>query len=52
MFPRLQIHIHHLTTLVHSPPQVMLLAVYFYEDFIDIECVAIPLMFALQSSRV
>jgi hypothetical protein len=44
----LKIHINDLTILIHCTPEIMLLAVYLHEDFIDVECVAIALMLSLQ----
>jgi hypothetical protein len=38
--------------LIDCSPQVMLLAIYLYEDFIDVEGVAIASMLFLQSSGV
>jgi len=47
-----QEYINHLTILIHGPPKIMLLAVDLYEDFIDIEIIAIASVFSLQSSGV
>ena len=46
----LEIHIDHLTILINGPPQVMLLAIDFDEDFIDEKCIPIATMLSLQSS--
>ena len=43
----LQVDINHLAILVNSTPQVMLLAVDLYEDFIDVESVAKTSVFSL-----
>ncbi|MFT7176233.1 MAG: hypothetical protein ACJAUG_002238 [Halioglobus sp.] len=60
----LQIHIDHLTIpkvlatlmgqalLVNCPPEIMLLAVDFHEDFIDVEGVAIATVPSLQTTRI
>ena len=48
----LQIHIHHLTVLVNSSPQVTLLTVDPHEDFIDEESVTVTLVLSLQSTSV
>ena len=48
----LKVDINYLTILVHGPPQVMLLAVDFDEDLINVECVAIALMFPLQPASI
>ena len=46
-----EIH-HYLTILIHSSPEIMLLAIDLDENFINIEFVAITLMSALQSTGV
>jgi hypothetical protein len=38
--------------MVNGSPQIMLLTVDSYEDFIDIECVAIALVFSLQAASI
>lgn len=48
----LQVDIDHLTVLIHSTPQVMLLAVYLHKDFIDVEGIAIASVFSLKSPCV
>ena len=48
----LQVDINHLAILVNSTPQVMLLAVDLYEDFIDVEGIAVTAMLPFQSSSV
>jgi hypothetical protein len=48
----LQIGIHHLTVLVHGPPQIMLLAIDRHKDFIDVESITVATMSPLQSSSV
>ena len=48
----LQIHINDFTILVDRSPQVMLLAVYLYEDFIDVESVAVTAVLALQATSI
>jgi len=49
---RLEIYINHLTILVHCPPQIMLLAINFYEDFIDVEGVTVALMLSFQTAGI
>ena len=49
---RLQIHINNVAILVYSPPQIVLLAVDFHEDFIDEEGVAVTSVLALQSAGI
>ena len=48
----LKVYIHHIPILVHSPPQIVLLAADLYEDRINVNCVAIALMSAFQSTSV
>jgi hypothetical protein len=48
----LQIYINDLTVPIHRPPQAVLLAVDLYENFIDVECVAVATMSPLQSSTI
>ena len=48
----MKIHINDFTILVDRPPQIVLLAVYLYEDFIDVERVAIASVFTFESSSV
>jgi hypothetical protein len=48
----MKIDIHHLTILVYSPPQVVLLTVDLHEDFIDEEGITIAPVLSLQSSGV
>ena len=48
----LQIDIHHLTILIDSPPQIMLLTVDLDEDFVDIEGVAIAVVLSFQSPGI
>lgn len=48
----LEKYINYVAILIHSPPQVVLLAVYLYEYFIDIEDIAVAPMLSLQTSCV
>ena len=48
----LKVYIHDIPALIGSPPQIMLLAIDLHEDFIDVECVAVALVSALQSTGV
>ena len=50
--PGLRIDINHLAILINSSPQIVLLTVDPYEDFVDEECVAVTSMLALQSSSI
>ena len=40
----LEVDIHYLAILIHSPPQIMLLAINLHKDFIDIEGIAVALV--------
>ena len=40
----LEKHIDHVAILVDSPPQVLPFARYLYKNFVDVECIAEPLM--------
>ena len=40
----LQKHIDHLSVLIHGPPQVLLPTLDLHEHFVDVECIAEPLM--------
>jgi hypothetical protein len=44
----LKIHIHHIAIPIHCPPQEMLFATDFDEDFVNVECVAVASVLALQ----
>jgi hypothetical protein len=44
----LEKHINYLAILVNSPPQVLLLATNLHKYFVDVECIAEPLMTTLQ----
>lgn len=48
----LQVQIHDLAVLIYGSPEVVLLAVYLDEDFINVEGVAVPAVPTLQSSSV
>lgn len=49
----LKMHINHLAIVIHSAPQVvLLLAVVFDEDFVDVRGFSIASMFSLRSARV
>jgi hypothetical protein len=48
----LAVHRRQPAILVNSPPQVILLAVYFYEDFIDVKCIAVTPVLALKASGI
>jgi hypothetical protein len=45
-------YINNLPVLIHCSPQIVLLAVDFYKDFIDEECVTVAAVFLLQLSSV
>ncbi len=45
-------HINHLTILVDSPPQALLFASDPYKNFVDVECIAEPLMPTFQPSGI
>jgi hypothetical protein len=49
---RLEIHINHLAILVDSPSQILLLTTNLHKYFVDVECVAEPLMSFFQSSSI
>jgi len=49
---RLEIYINHLTILIHSPPEIMLLAINLYEDFIDVEGVTVALTLSFQTAGI
>ena len=49
---RLEKHIDHLAILVNSPPQVLLLTTNLHKYFVDVECIAEPLMSFFQSSDI
>ena len=49
---RLEKHIDHLAILVNSPPQVLLLTTNLHKYFVDVECIAEPLMSFFQSSGI
>ena len=49
---RLQIDIHHLPVLIDSPPQIMLFAIYLYEDFIEVKSVTVTSVLAFQSACI
>jgi hypothetical protein len=38
--------------VIYGPPKVVLFAIYLYEDFIDVEGIAVAAMLTLQSSGV
>jgi len=40
----LEKHIDHLAILVNGPPQVLLFAIYLHKHFVDVKCIAEPLM--------
>ncbi len=44
----LEKHIDHLAILVNSPPQILLLTTNLHKYFVDVECIAEPLMPTLQ----
>ena len=48
----LEKNINDFAILIHCTPQIVLLAVDLYEDFIDEECVAVTLVLPLQSSSI
>jgi len=48
----LKVYIHNLAILVYCPPQVVLLAIDFDEDFIDEEGVTIAPVLSLQSAGI
>ena len=48
----LKVYIHYFSVLVHSPPQIVLLASDLYEDLINVECVAVALVSAFQWTSV
>ena len=48
----LKIDINNLAILIDSPPQLMLLAVDLYEDFIDEERIAVTAVLSFQSSSI
>jgi hypothetical protein len=48
----LKVYIHHIPMLVHSPPQIVLLASDLYEDLINVECVAVALMSAFKTTGI
>jgi hypothetical protein len=48
----LQIDIYDFSILIHSPPQILLLAIDFHEDLIDVECIAITTMSPFESTSV
>jgi hypothetical protein len=45
-------YINHFAALINSPPQIVLRATDFYDDFINEEGIAIAPMFSFQSSGV
>ena len=45
----LEKHIDHLAILVNGPPQVLLFAIYLHKHFVDVKCIAEPLMPTSQS---
>ena len=49
---RLKKHIDNISVLIHGSPQVMQLAVDLYEDFINVESVAVTTVLSPQSSRI
>jgi hypothetical protein len=49
---RLEIHINYFAILVNCPPKIVLLAVDFDEDFVDVEGIAIATMLAFQSTCI
>jgi len=50
--PGLQKNINYFAILIHGSPQVMLLAVNFDEDFIDVEGIAIASVLPLQAAGI
>ena len=46
---RLQINIYYFAVLIYCSPKVMLLAFYIYEDFIDVEGIAVASVLTFQS---
>ena len=44
----LQIHINDFAILINRTPQILLLAVYFYEDFINVESITVASVLPLQ----
>jgi hypothetical protein len=48
----LEKHIDHLAILVNRSPQVLLFAIYLHKYFVDVKCIAEPLMPIFQSFRI
>ena len=48
----LEKHINHLAILINSPPQILLFTTNLHKYFIDVECIAEPLMAFFQSSSI
>jgi hypothetical protein len=48
----LKIHINHISILVNGSPQIMLLTIDLYEDFIDVEGITLASVLALQSTSI
>ena len=48
----LEIHINQLTILIDRSPEIMLLAVDLYKDFVNVESVAVASVFSLKPSGV
>ena len=48
----LQIHINYFTILIHSPPEIVLLAADPHEDFVDVEGIIITLMLPFQPAGI
>ena len=48
----LKVHINYFAILINSPPQVMLLAIYLYEYFINVEGISVTTVLALQSAGI
>ncbi len=46
----LQVHINHVPVLIYGPPKIMLLAIDFHEDFVNVEGITIPSVFFLQAA--
>jgi hypothetical protein len=45
-------YINDFTVLIDCSPEVMLLAIYLYEDLFYVECIAVASVFSFQSSSV
>lgn len=47
-----KVNIKYISVQIHGAPQIVLLGSDLYEDFINVECVAVALMAAFQSTGV